>query len=155
MLHSELDDMPGIGEKRRRLLIERFGSVSGVKQASEQDLLAARGRLEDRARAVRGRQDQRRSAALEEFARRGADVEALDAHGVALAADDRIRDLRAQSPSVIQLGAAEDAFVSRRESLRDRRRRAHHVDDDPDIGRRLLVRREGNVNAHVSTLLRA
>jgi excinuclease ABC subunit C len=38
-LHSELDDLPGIGEKRRRLLFERFGSVSGVRQASEQDLV--------------------------------------------------------------------------------------------------------------------
>jgi excinuclease ABC subunit C len=44
MLHSELDDLPGIGEKRRRLLIERFGSVSGVKQASEQDLMNLLGR---------------------------------------------------------------------------------------------------------------
>jgi excinuclease ABC subunit C len=44
MLHSELDDLPGIGEKRRRLLIERFGSVSGVKQASEQDLMHVLGR---------------------------------------------------------------------------------------------------------------
>jgi excinuclease ABC subunit C len=44
MLHSELDDLPGIGEKRRRLLIERFGSVSGVKQASEQDLVNLLGR---------------------------------------------------------------------------------------------------------------
>jgi excinuclease ABC subunit C len=43
-LHSALDDFPGIGEKRRRLLIERFGSVSGVKQASEQDLVAVLGR---------------------------------------------------------------------------------------------------------------
>ena len=43
-LHSELDDLPGIGEKRRRLLIERFGSVSGVKQASEQDLVSVLGR---------------------------------------------------------------------------------------------------------------
>ncbi len=43
-LHSELDDFPGIGEKRRRLLIERFGSVSGVKQASEQDLVNVLGR---------------------------------------------------------------------------------------------------------------
>ncbi len=43
-LHSELDDLPGIGEKRRRLLIERFGSVSGVKQASEQDLVNVLGR---------------------------------------------------------------------------------------------------------------
>ncbi len=43
-LHSELDDLPGIGEKRRRLLIERFGSVSGVKQASAQDLINVLGR---------------------------------------------------------------------------------------------------------------
>jgi excinuclease ABC subunit C len=43
-LHSELDDLPGIGEKRRRRLIERFGSVSGVKQASEQDLINVLGR---------------------------------------------------------------------------------------------------------------
>ena len=43
-LHSALDDFPGIGEKRRRLLIERFGSVSGVKQASEQDLVSVLGR---------------------------------------------------------------------------------------------------------------
>ncbi|HEY6137769.1 MAG TPA: excinuclease ABC subunit UvrC [Thermoanaerobaculia bacterium] len=44
VLHSELDDLPGIGEKRRRLLIERFGSVSGVKQASMQDLMNVLGR---------------------------------------------------------------------------------------------------------------
>ena len=37
-------DLPGIGDKRRRLLIERFGSVSGVKQASEQDLVNVLGR---------------------------------------------------------------------------------------------------------------
>jgi excinuclease ABC subunit C len=43
-LHSALDDMPGIGAKRRRLLIERFGSVSGVKQASPQDLINVLGR---------------------------------------------------------------------------------------------------------------
>lgn len=39
MLHSALDDLKGIGDKRRRLLIERFGSVSGVRQASVQDLI--------------------------------------------------------------------------------------------------------------------
>jgi len=43
-LHSELEDLPGIGDKRRRLLIERFGSLSGVKQASEQDLINVLGR---------------------------------------------------------------------------------------------------------------
>jgi excinuclease ABC subunit C len=44
VLHSELDDIPGIGEKRRRLLIERFGSLSAVKQASAQDLVNILGR---------------------------------------------------------------------------------------------------------------
>ncbi|MEO6260381.1 MAG: excinuclease ABC subunit UvrC, partial [Thermoanaerobaculia bacterium] len=39
MLHSALDDLQGIGDKRRRLLIERFGSLSGVRQASAQDLI--------------------------------------------------------------------------------------------------------------------
>ena len=43
-LHSELDDLPGIGEKRKRLLIERFGSVSAIKQASAQDLMNVLGR---------------------------------------------------------------------------------------------------------------
>jgi excinuclease ABC subunit C len=44
MLHSELEDLPGIGAKRRKLLIERFGSLSAVKQASEQDLVHVLGR---------------------------------------------------------------------------------------------------------------
>ncbi len=44
VLHSELDDIPGVGEKRRRLLIERFGSLSAVKQASPQDLINVLGR---------------------------------------------------------------------------------------------------------------
>ncbi|MGZ5434120.1 MAG: excinuclease ABC subunit UvrC [Thermoanaerobaculia bacterium] len=43
-LHSELDDLPGIGEKRKRLLFERFGSVSAIKQASAQDLVNVLGR---------------------------------------------------------------------------------------------------------------
>jgi excinuclease ABC subunit C len=43
-LRSELDDLPGIGEKRKRLLIERFGSVSAIRQASAQDLMNVLGR---------------------------------------------------------------------------------------------------------------
>lgn len=43
-LHSELDDLPGIGEKRKRLLFERFGSVSAIRQASAQDLVNVLGR---------------------------------------------------------------------------------------------------------------
>jgi excinuclease ABC subunit C len=44
VLHSALDDLTGIGDKRRRLLIERFGSVSAVKQASVQDLMNVLGK---------------------------------------------------------------------------------------------------------------
>jgi excinuclease ABC subunit C len=43
-LHSALDDLPGIGEKRKRLLLERFGSVSAIRQASSQDLVNVLGR---------------------------------------------------------------------------------------------------------------
>lgn len=43
-LRSELDDLPGIGDRRKKLLIERFGSLSAVRQASEQDLVKVLGR---------------------------------------------------------------------------------------------------------------
>jgi len=43
-LTSALDELPGIGDKRKRLLFERFGSVSGVKQASAQDLINVLGK---------------------------------------------------------------------------------------------------------------
>jgi excinuclease ABC subunit C len=44
VLHSELDDLSHIGDKRRRLLIEHFGSLSAVKQASAQDLTKVLGK---------------------------------------------------------------------------------------------------------------
>jgi excinuclease ABC subunit C len=44
VLHSELDDLWHIGDKRRRLLIEHFGSLSAVKQASAQDLTKVLGK---------------------------------------------------------------------------------------------------------------
>jgi excinuclease ABC subunit C len=37
-LRSELDELQGIGSKRRKLLLEHFGSLSAVRQASKQDL---------------------------------------------------------------------------------------------------------------------
>jgi excinuclease ABC subunit C len=37
-LTSELDQLAGIGAKRRKLLLEHFGSLSAVRQASEADL---------------------------------------------------------------------------------------------------------------------
>jgi excinuclease ABC subunit C len=36
--HSLLEDVPGIGPKRRRALLQRFGSVSAIKQASLDDI---------------------------------------------------------------------------------------------------------------------
>lgn len=33
-----LDDVPGVGEKTRRALLTRFGSVEGVREASVEDL---------------------------------------------------------------------------------------------------------------------
>ena len=38
-LHSKIDDVPGIGPKRRRLLLNHFGSLTGLKQASTEEIL--------------------------------------------------------------------------------------------------------------------
>jgi len=42
-LRSSLDAVPGIGPRRRRALLERFGSVAGVRRATREDLAAAVG----------------------------------------------------------------------------------------------------------------
>jgi excinuclease ABC subunit C len=41
--HSKLDDVPGIGPKRRKALIKHFGSVKSIQGATEQDLAAVEG----------------------------------------------------------------------------------------------------------------
>jgi excinuclease ABC subunit C len=38
-LHSILDDIPYVGEKRRRALLMRFGSVDKIKEASLEEIL--------------------------------------------------------------------------------------------------------------------
>jgi len=43
-LRSDLDDIPGIGPRRRRALLAAFGSVGGVRRASREDLTALVGR---------------------------------------------------------------------------------------------------------------
>jgi excinuclease ABC subunit C len=43
-LRSDLDDIPGIGPRRRRALLAAFGSVAGVRRASREDLTALVGR---------------------------------------------------------------------------------------------------------------
>ena len=39
-LRSELDDVPGVGPRRRRTLLTRFGSVAGVRRATREELTA-------------------------------------------------------------------------------------------------------------------
>ncbi len=43
MIHSELDDIPGIGEKRRNALLKAFGSVHAIRGASVEDILKING----------------------------------------------------------------------------------------------------------------
>jgi excinuclease ABC subunit C len=40
---SELDGIPGLGPRRRRVLLQRFGSVSGVRRATREELESAVG----------------------------------------------------------------------------------------------------------------
>ena len=42
-LSSLLDELPGIGEKRKQLLLLRFGSLEGLRQASLEELLSVPG----------------------------------------------------------------------------------------------------------------
>ena len=39
-LRSDLDDIPGIGPRRRKALLAKFGSVAGVRRATREDLIA-------------------------------------------------------------------------------------------------------------------
>jgi excinuclease ABC subunit C len=41
--HSQLDDVPGVGPKRKKALIKAFGSVKGIREASIEDLSAVEG----------------------------------------------------------------------------------------------------------------
>ena len=42
-LRSELDEVPGVGPRRRRMLLTKFGSVAGVRRATREELAAAVG----------------------------------------------------------------------------------------------------------------
>jgi len=39
-LRSELDDVPGVGPRRRKALLTKFGSVAGVRRATREELAA-------------------------------------------------------------------------------------------------------------------
>ena len=42
-LHSQIDDIPGIGPKRRRLLLKQFGSLTSLRQATLDEILRVPG----------------------------------------------------------------------------------------------------------------
>jgi excinuclease ABC subunit C len=42
-LRSEIDDVPGVGPRRRKALLTAFGSLSGVRRATREDLIAVVG----------------------------------------------------------------------------------------------------------------
>ena len=42
-LRSALDDIPGVGPRRRRALLTRFGSLAGVRRATREELTAVVG----------------------------------------------------------------------------------------------------------------
>ena len=39
MIKSVLEDIPGIGPKRRAMLLDEFGSIDAIKKASHEDLM--------------------------------------------------------------------------------------------------------------------
>ncbi|GAC1513544.1 MAG: hypothetical protein NVS1B16_05830 [Pseudarthrobacter sp.] len=43
MTLSALDGVPGLGESKRKALMAHFGSIKGVKSATEAELTAAKG----------------------------------------------------------------------------------------------------------------
>ena len=43
LVHSQLDDIPGIGSKRKKLLLQHFGSVKTIQQAGLKDLQSVQG----------------------------------------------------------------------------------------------------------------
>jgi excinuclease ABC subunit C len=51
-LSSALDDVPGVGTKRKRALLRRFGSLKGIREASIEELAHIPGMTEPVARAI-------------------------------------------------------------------------------------------------------
>ncbi len=52
-LASQLDDIPGIGNKRKRALLKQFGSVKGIKEASLEELMQVAGMTRGAAESIK------------------------------------------------------------------------------------------------------
>lgn len=52
-LASTLDSIPGIGPQRRKLLLQRFGSLDGIREASVDEVAALQGFSEKLAHSVK------------------------------------------------------------------------------------------------------
>ncbi|MBC8446031.1 MAG: hypothetical protein H8D74_02405, partial [Chloroflexi bacterium] len=50
---SELEEIPGIGPRRRQALLTAFGSLEGVRQATVEELAAVPGMTRPAAQAVK------------------------------------------------------------------------------------------------------
>jgi excinuclease ABC subunit C len=50
---SVLDDVPGIGPRRKAALLRRFGTVQGIREASVDELVAATGMTQEQAAKVK------------------------------------------------------------------------------------------------------
>ncbi len=51
-LHSQIDNIPGIGPKRRRLLLKHFGSLTGLRHAALEEILQVPGIPEKLAKEI-------------------------------------------------------------------------------------------------------
>ncbi len=120
-----------------------------IEQRADVDAFEPLRRGDEEPRPVRGREDQRLGGGLAlELARRVAEVEALDGLEPLLSRELRRSFALGERPRVVDLCAAENPVVSRRERLADRRGRTQDVDDDPDGRRCLFSGREGDVDTH-------
>ena len=50
---SELDDVKGIGEAKKKALLKSFGSVEKIKQASVEELMKVKGITEELAKSLK------------------------------------------------------------------------------------------------------
>jgi len=54
MIHSELDDIEGIGPAKKKLLMKTFGSVERIKKANIEELTKLKGINEELAKRIKG-----------------------------------------------------------------------------------------------------